>query len=104
MIPGDRLTILAARALQEAAESADSYRPRPYPIQLPPVVRQAVEQGTRTTTGRPGPNYWSQWARYDIQAEIDPATATLTGQGTIPTRAASARRRSSGLSGTRTGK
>ncbi len=76
-------TLVTPLVAQEAAESADDYRPRPYPVQLPPVFQQAVEQGTRTTTGRPGPNYWSQWARYDIQAEIDPATASLTGQGTI---------------------
>ncbi len=77
---GALITPLSA---QEAEEPADSYRPRPYPVQPPPAFQQALEQGTRSETGRPGPNYWSQWARYDLQAEIDPATSTLTGQGTI---------------------
>ena len=77
---GALITPLSA---QEVEEPADSYRPRPYPVQPPPAFQQALEQGTRSETGRPGPNYWSQWARYDLQAEIDPATSTLTGQGTI---------------------
>ncbi len=77
---GALITPLSA---QEAEAPATTYRPRPYPVQPPPAFQQALERGTRTETGHPGPNYWSQWARYDLQAEIDPATATLTGQGTI---------------------
>jgi hypothetical protein len=42
-----------------------------------------VERGTRTTTGRPGPAYWQQWAEYAIQAELDTATAMLRGSERI---------------------
>jgi hypothetical protein len=43
----------------------------------------AVARGTRTRTGRPGARYWQQWARYTIEAELDPAPARLTGQETV---------------------
>ncbi len=66
------------------AQSAPE-RPRivPYPIDLPPAFDAAIANGTRTTTGRPGPNYWTNTARYQIEAELDPAAAVLTGHATM---------------------
>lgn len=58
-------------------------RPRPYPVTPTPQFTRAVTRGTRTTTGAPGPNYWTQWAEYRIRASLDPATAVLTGSETI---------------------
>ena len=58
-------------------------RPRPYPAWETPAFRRAVERGTRTRTGAPGPKYWTQWAAYRIQASVDPATAVLTGEEKI---------------------
>ncbi|HTK56985.1 MAG TPA: M1 family metallopeptidase [Gemmatimonadales bacterium] len=58
-------------------------RPRPYPVTASVAFDRAVAKGTRTTTGAPGPKYWTQWAEYRIQASIDPATAVLTGSETI---------------------
>ncbi|MBL8729071.1 MAG: M1 family metallopeptidase [Planctomycetes bacterium] len=55
----------------------------PYPIDLPPDFEAAVANGTRTLTGRPGPNHWTNIARYRIEAELDPATATLRGHATM---------------------
>jgi hypothetical protein len=63
--------------------SAPRERPVPYPIFETRAFARAVERGTRTRTGRPGPNYWQQFARYRLQAELDPATGRLTGRGTI---------------------
>lgn len=40
---------------------------------------RAVRRGTRTRTGRPGPRYWQQYARYDIEAQLRPATNRLVG-------------------------
>ena len=40
---------------------------------------RAVEKGTRTRTGEPGPRNWVQHARYTIDATLNPATNTLTG-------------------------
>jgi hypothetical protein len=48
-----------------------------------PAFARAVDRGTRTRTGRPGPRYWQQWAEYRLAAELDPATRRLTGRGTV---------------------
>lgn len=64
----------AARAASPAPE-----RPRPYPVFESPGFQRAVEHGTRTESGRPGPNYWQQTADYRIRAELDPKTARVTG-------------------------
>lgn len=58
-------------------------RPVPYPVLPTPQFEQALEAGTRSADGTPGPNYWTNRADYDIQATLDPATATLTGAETI---------------------
>lgn len=49
------------------------------PVQPPTWYRVAVENGTRTEDGRPGPNYWQQQVDYSIDVKVDPATALLTG-------------------------
>lgn len=67
----------AAIALDTAA------RPALRPLPLPAAFRAAVERGTRTTTGAPGPRYWQQRPRYRIEAELEPATATLRGAAQI---------------------
>lgn len=66
-----------------AAQAQPAPRVLPYPIDLPPAFLAAVESGTRTTTGRPGPNHWTNTARYRLEAELDPAAATLTGRATM---------------------
>ncbi len=58
-------------------------RPLPVPVILPPSFEAAIAQGTRTAEGRPGPNYWQQYARYDLVARIDTATRRLDGEGRI---------------------
>lgn len=50
-----------------------------YEIYEHPAFTRAVEAGTRTRTGRPGPRYWQQYARYDIEAQLDPSTHEITG-------------------------
>jgi hypothetical protein len=51
-------------------------------IPLTNMIRRAYEAGTRDTSGRPGPNYWQILMDYTIEARLDPATATVTGQQT----------------------
>lgn len=58
-------------------------RPIPYPIVESRAFARAVERGTRTRTGSPGPNYWQQYTRYTIDAELQPATNQLSAHGTI---------------------
>jgi hypothetical protein len=66
-----------------AAATAQSQRPIPYPVVPSAGFRQAVEQGTRTTTGEPGPNYWQQWSDYALTARVDPIQKTLDGTARI---------------------
>lgn len=49
------------------------------PVVPPPGYRAAVEAGTRTEDGRPGPAYWQQRVDYDIDVRLDPETARVTG-------------------------
>jgi hypothetical protein len=53
------------------------------PLVPPSSFRSAVQSGTRTTTGQPGPGYWQQRVRYRIEAELNPRTAVLRGAGRI---------------------
>lgn len=78
---GACLMILVAAAPAHAQQS--STRPLPYPVFEPAVFTQAVEHGTRTRTGRPGPNYWTQWAEYRIDATLDTATKRVSGNETV---------------------
>src|SRR3954462_15882060 len=57
-------------------------RPRPYPITETHAFARAVERGTRTRTGAPGPRYWQQYARYRIDAEIETTGHVVTGRET----------------------
>jgi Peptidase family M1 domain len=43
----------------------------------------AVNRGTRTRTGQPGPHYWQQWADYNLEAELNPVSKRMTGKGTV---------------------
>jgi hypothetical protein len=58
-------------------------RPRPYPVPEPVGFTRAVEKGTRTRTGVPGPAYWQQWSRYELAATYEPATGRLDGTARI---------------------
>jgi hypothetical protein len=58
-------------------------RPVPYPVFESRGFARAVQRGTRTRTGEPGPNYWQQFARYRIDAELVPTTSTINGRETV---------------------
>lgn len=58
-------------------------RPVPAPVVPPLAYRDAVRRGSRGADGSPGPNYWTQWADYDLSAKLDPATALLEGEETV---------------------
>ncbi|MGZ8391243.1 MAG: M1 family metallopeptidase [Gemmatimonadales bacterium] len=42
-----------------------------------------MNKGTRTRTGTPGPRYWQQWTDYRLEAELNPISKRLSGQGTL---------------------
>ena len=51
--------------------TAQGGRPLPGPVYETPEFTRAVQRGTRTRTGEPGPNYWVQHARYAIDVGLD---------------------------------
>src|SRR5215210_1384304 len=65
--------------------SAGGNTPASGTIELPAneAFNRAVSRGTRTTTGAPGPRYWQQWTEYRLQAELNPISKRLTGQGSL---------------------
>jgi len=44
---------------------------------------EALKNGTRTKTGRPGPNYWQQDVDYDLTARLSPSDKRLEGTAQI---------------------
>jgi hypothetical protein len=61
-------------------------RPIPYPVDVPASYLSAVERGTRTADGAPGPRYWQQWAEYDVDVRLDTQRRRLDGSTTIAYR------------------
>ena len=88
-MPRPAAALLLAAASLLAAWPAAAQRPRPYPVFTPPAVQRAIDAGTRTADGRPGPRYWQNTATYRLDARLDPATARLAGTGEIAYRNAS---------------
>ncbi|MEO9080174.1 MAG: M1 family metallopeptidase [Rhodanobacter sp.] len=71
-------TLVSAPAT--AADSHAGFDPQALfaPLSLPNAVN-----AFRSGAGRPGPQFWQNRADYSIQARIDPATHTLSGEETI---------------------
>jgi hypothetical protein len=63
--------------------AAERRRPLPGPVPLSIAFQRAVQRGTRTASGRPGPRYWQQWSTYTLSVELDPVAKRVTGSGTI---------------------
>ena len=51
--------------------------------EIPNSFFEAMQKGSRTMSGKPGPNYWTQRARYDMDVEVIPADTLLQAHGTI---------------------
>ncbi|HET6569443.1 MAG TPA: M1 family metallopeptidase, partial [Rhodothermales bacterium] len=49
----------------------------------PPSFLQAVQEGTRTADGLPGPKYWTNTAEYTLKARVDAEQKHLDGSGRI---------------------
>jgi len=73
------LSSLLVTLCVSAALPGQIERPIPYPLAKPDGWAEAVAAGTRTETGAPGPNYWTNYAHYAIRAKLEPATAKLSG-------------------------
>lgn len=67
----------------EAQDIVTPPRPLPGPVVPPPFFRAALDRGTRSQDGRPGPNYWQVYTEYDIDARLDPSSGLLSGTQTV---------------------
>ena len=52
-------------------------------LYMPRNIKKAYQNGTRSYDGKPGPGYWENFADYNIKAEIDTSTHSVTGNETI---------------------
>jgi hypothetical protein len=81
--PVSPTTPVPAGAGLDTPAPAELARPILYPLPTPPEFAAAVEAGTRTASGEPGPAYWQQWAEYDIRARVDAAARVVSGSQTV---------------------
>jgi hypothetical protein len=68
---------------QAGSETPDARRPVPYPVFETQYFERAIEAGTRSRDGNPGPNYWTNTAHYDIDVTLEPATRRVSGTATV---------------------
>lgn len=80
------LALGAALLFTLAPAGAQSSRVLPYPIFDDPGFPEAIEAGSRSAAGVPGPAYWTDFAEYDLEVELDPARALVTGRGKLAYR------------------
>lgn len=73
------LGILMVTTTQLTAQATERQRPIPYPVDYSDAFQRALDLGTRSETGAPGPNYWQQWSDYTIQARLDVEAKRLEG-------------------------
>lgn len=73
----------AGRRVAEPAPRDTITRPILRAVPMTQGYRQALQAGTRSATGQPGPRYWQQAVSYRIDAELDPASAQLRGRERI---------------------
>jgi len=55
----------------------------PISNEIPNSFYNAIDNRTRTMSGTPGQNYWTQRAHYDMDVEVIPSDTLLRGSGTI---------------------
>jgi hypothetical protein len=77
------LALPSVLSSQQPGAAWSRARPYPNPVELPRGYQRALERGTRTSTGLPGPRYWQQWANYRIHTRVDPASKQVTGGETV---------------------
>ncbi len=79
------LLLIPAGGVAQEGEKAETVGEDPGRWIVPESAEfaRALRNGTRGTDGGPGPNYWQQWARYDLVVELVPATQTLRGSAEI---------------------
>ena len=49
-------------------------------LPIPKNIRTAYEAGTRSKNGQPGPKYWQNTAKYNLNIQFDPASLMIRGK------------------------
>ena len=83
LLAGVALVQLLCMPRMLGAQTAPMGRPIPYPVVPSPQFQLAIENGTRTETGEPGPVYWQQWTDYELNATLDTDEKRVTGSARI---------------------
>ena len=52
-------------------------------LTMPPEIQKAYDNGTRSTDGKPGKNYWQNHGRYSISLTVMPPDNTIRGEEQI---------------------
>jgi len=52
-------------------------------LYMPRDIRLAFANGTRSSDGRPGPNYWQNHSEHRIRLTLDPSTRRVKGEQDI---------------------
>jgi len=81
--PPAGVVTLPVQILDDPTATAPTLHPRFVSVAEPSNFTKAVEGGTRTRTGQPGPRYWQQYASYRLAASLDTAAKRLSGTGTL---------------------
>jgi hypothetical protein len=74
---------LPRHALSQDGERLAPERPTPDVVRPPAQYQRAVERGTRSTTGVPGPGYWQQWTDYTVSTRLDVERKYLEGSARL---------------------
>src|SRR5580704_12593559 len=77
LLPAAFVFSLTAAGLPASAQQPGTALP------IPLNIRQAIDKGTRTLTGEPGPHYWQNQADYTIRVHFDPSTRLVSGSESI---------------------
>jgi hypothetical protein len=76
--------------MDPVATGGHAGRPIPGPVYESAAFTEAVARGSRTRTGRPGPQGWVQHPRYSIDARLDPEAGRVDASEQVVYRNASA--------------
>ncbi|MEJ2614359.1 MAG: M1 family metallopeptidase [Ignavibacteriaceae bacterium] len=52
-------------------------------LYMPRDIKKAYDNGTRSYDGKPGPDYWENFADYKINVKVDTSTRSIIGEETI---------------------
>ncbi len=77
------LSLIAVEPADLCGQSAAQFDVSRRTIPVPAAIERAYAEGTRDSTGRPGPDYWQLQTDYDLHVRLNPITSIVHGRGII---------------------